>query len=300
MIKAADLIAKFRRALDDKWGYIWGTSGEQWTDAKQRQLEQTTDEDRAQGRQYGSKWIGHMVADCSGLFTWAFRQLGGEMYHGSDTMYRKWCTDHGRLNAGKRSDGKQLLPGSAVFCWNGTKYSHVGLYVGDGTVIEAMGTKNGVTTSKASASKWKYWGELKGVEYGEYQSVKPPKDQVYPGEPGEDSGESGWVPAKPTLRKGARGEYVTLMQTRLINLGYDLGSWGADGSFGSATEKAVRQFQQDWGLTVDGIVGPKTWAMLDGTPDRKLYTVTIRELTKSQAEALAAKYPGATVSEKEG
>ena len=69
MLKAEALIAKFRQALDEHWGYIWGTAGEKWTAEKQKELEKTTDANRAQGRQYGSKWIGHRVADCSGLFS---------------------------------------------------------------------------------------------------------------------------------------------------------------------------------------------------------------------------------------
>ena len=101
MIAAEALIAKFRQALEEKWGYIWGTAGEKWTAAKQAALEKTSDPDRAQGRAYGSKWIGHQVADCSGLFSWAFKQLGGYMYHGSDTMFRKYCTNKGELKKGK-------------------------------------------------------------------------------------------------------------------------------------------------------------------------------------------------------
>ena len=99
MITTQDLITKFRQALEEKWGYIWGTAGVQWTAAKQKELEQTTDPDREQGRRYGKKWIGHRVADCSGLFSWAFRQLGGTMYHGSNTMYLKWCADKGSLQS---------------------------------------------------------------------------------------------------------------------------------------------------------------------------------------------------------
>ena len=165
MITPEVLIAKFRQALDEHWGYIWGTAGEAWTEVKQKELEKTTDSSRAQGRKYGSKWIGHTVADCSGLFSWAFRKLGGTMYHGSDTMYRKYCVNKGELNKGKRADCATLKPGTAVFVWNGKKYSHVGLYVGDGTVIEAMGTIQGVTTSKVTAGKWTHWGELDGVDY---------------------------------------------------------------------------------------------------------------------------------------
>lgn len=61
-----------------------------------------------------------------------------------------------------------------------------------------------------------------------------------------------------TLRKGSKGASVTKMQKMLIALGYDLGKWGADGSFGETTEKAVEAFQQDKGLEVDGVYGPKT------------------------------------------
>lgn len=166
MIKASELIYKFQQALNDGWGYIWGMAGEYWTTAKQKAIEKTTDADRAMSRKYGSKWIGHWVADCSGLFTWAFRQLGGYMYHGSDTMFRKYTTYNGELKSGKRTDGRELRPGTAVFTYNKTKkkYGHVGLYIGDGLVIEAASTEKGVIASPVN-KKWTYWGELKGVDY---------------------------------------------------------------------------------------------------------------------------------------
>ena len=44
MISTDRLIEMFRRALNDHWGYIWGTAGEQWTEAKQKVLEQTTEQ----------------------------------------------------------------------------------------------------------------------------------------------------------------------------------------------------------------------------------------------------------------
>lgn len=167
LITTADLIDKFKQALANNWGYIWGTAGEIWTAAKQAELEKTTDKDREQGRKYGSKWIGHKVADCSGLFSWAFKQLGGYMYHGSNTMWDKYCTAKGELRNGKRTDGQELKPGTAVFTYSEKdgKRGHVGLYIGDGWVIEAKGTQAGVIKSKVTNSKWVEWGELKGVDY---------------------------------------------------------------------------------------------------------------------------------------
>ena len=66
-----------------------------------------------------------------------------------------------------------------------------------------------------------------------------------------------------TLRNGSEGEDVAQLQSYLIQLGYDCGSWGADGDFGDATEIAVKEFQTDNKLEVDGIVGPMTYAALE-------------------------------------
>ena len=86
------------------------------------------------------------------------------MYHGSNTMWNKYCNSKGKLNKGKRADGQPLKPGTAVFVLkNGTNRSHVGLYIGNDTVIEASGTQSGVITTKITNTKWSEWGELKGV-----------------------------------------------------------------------------------------------------------------------------------------
>ena len=88
------------------------------------------------------------------------------MYHGSNTMCNKYCTSKGKLSGGKRTDGQELKPGTAVFVLKGTSdRSHVGLYIGNGIVIEASGTQVGVITTEITNKKWCEWGELKGVEY---------------------------------------------------------------------------------------------------------------------------------------
>ncbi|GLC30966.1 peptidoglycan-binding protein [Clostridium omnivorum] len=66
------------------------------------------------------------------------------------------------------------------------------------------------------------------------------------------------------LRKGSSDPLVKKLQQGLINLGYDLGSYGADGAFGNKTEQAVISFQRDHGLLVDGVVGSQTWGALLG------------------------------------
>lgn len=59
------------------------------------------------------------------------------------------------------------------------------------------------------------------------------------------------------------GSDVVYLQRILVKLNYNLGNTGADGKYGSMTEKAVKKFQEEHGLVADGIVGVKTWAMLE-------------------------------------
>jgi peptidoglycan hydrolase-like protein with peptidoglycan-binding domain len=62
------------------------------------------------------------------------------------------------------------------------------------------------------------------------------------------------------FRYGSTGDAVKRIQTRLNQLGFACGT--ADGRFGSLTDRAVRAFQKNCGLTADGIVGSQTLARL--------------------------------------
>jgi peptidoglycan hydrolase-like protein with peptidoglycan-binding domain len=64
---------------------------------------------------------------------------------------------------------------------------------------------------------------------------------------------------KQVLRQGSSGGAVKILQAGLNGRGYPL---VADGAFGPGTDRAVRRFQSDRGLAVDGIVGPQTWVAL--------------------------------------
>ena len=63
-------------------------------------------------------------------------------------------------------------------------------------------------------------------------------------------------------KKGGSGETVKALQLLLIGNGCPCGSWGADGKFGAATEKAVFRYQKEKGLQQDGMAGPETWGSL--------------------------------------
>lgn len=92
----------------------------------------------------------------------------------------------------------------------------------------------------------KTWGALNGLA-------------PVAGRPAPVSSSSG----HPTLSRGAKGGAVYDLQRALAAAGANPG--GVDGDFGPATEGAVRRFQASHGLSVDGVVGPRTWAALTGS-----------------------------------
>jgi hypothetical protein len=188
MINANDLIAKFLYAIENIWGYIWGQWGAMWTAAKQKQKvsymvskygtgwknnSEARSDNYYMAAMYGDKWIGHDVADCSGLFRWAFDQLGGAISHSSNRIWLSYCKSKGEMKAGCKEDGTPILAGTAVFVHpsGNSKRTHIGLYIGDGRVIEAASTQKGVIESKVTDKKWVEWGELKDVIYGEPEPV---------------------------------------------------------------------------------------------------------------------------------
>ena len=69
----------------------------------------------------------------------------------------------------------------------------------------------------------------------------------------------------PVLRVGSTGLPVRRLQSRMSAVGFNTG--GVDGRFGAKTEAAVRKLQQDFNLSVDGVVGPQTWQVVDALED---------------------------------
>ena len=135
------------------------------------------------------------------------------------------------------------VPGVLVFM-----NKHVGVYIGNGEVIEARGHAYGVIKTKLNARAWTSWGYCPYVTYEVAEPVKQKTTNI----------------ALPILKKGSKGESVKAMQILLIGYGYTMGSYGADGSFGGATEKALKAYQAANGLEPDASCGPKTWAKLLG------------------------------------
>ena len=254
-IKASSLIDSIRQAYEEKWGYIWGTRGQVWTQAQQDKAT------RDMTVKHGQKWVGKRVADCSGLIKWAYQQHGGDIYHGSNTMWNKYTGRRGTM-----SGTLELKPGTAVFTVTDGVRGHVGVYIGGGKCIEAKGTAYGVVMSELQ--RWDEWGELTGIEYD------LPAETV--------------TISRRTLRKGDEGGDVEALQ-QLLNADPRYPT-KVDGIFGKDTAASVRAFQADNGLKADGIVGPLTWAALDkaGTADDE----DGEKETPSASDEAATSHPG--------
>lgn len=69
------------------------------------------------------------------------------------------------------------------------------------------------------------------------------------------------IQSRRVVKKGMSGSDVVLIQRILNNLGYPVGS--IDGIAGIKFDKSVKMFQNERGLVADGMVGPKTWLMLE-------------------------------------
>ena len=109
--------------------------------------------------------------DCSGLFVKWFRDQGASIYHGSNTIYRKYCSEKGKLTS-----VSLLRPGMAVFKWNPNTpekfndglgdFQHIGLVTSVNPLrIVHASTGTMCVTTDTKLGKWAYWGKLKNVAY---------------------------------------------------------------------------------------------------------------------------------------
>lgn len=254
MITAGNLMKWFYYMYENNWGYIFGKSGQKWTEKAQAAA---TNE---MAVKYGKRWIGHYVTDCSGAFVYAYKKEGASIYHGSDTIFKKYCSSKGKLVKGQREDREPIKPGTAVFLYDDGKRHHIGLYVGNDTVIEAKGTIYGVVVSRLN--HWDEWGELKDVDYTNCYDEIP---EIDPSD------------TRRMLRQGCTGDDVKELQHALNTWNQGIQAIEEDGKFGPKTKLMVELFQDAKDLKADGIVGPKTWKALEEymQPSRKTVKMAV-------------------------
>lgn len=122
---------------------------------------------------------------------------------------------------------------------------HVGIYVGNGKVVEWRGFSYGCVMTDVHKRPWTHWYKMPWVEYGE--AAEP---------------ESGALLGSRLLKRGAKGADVRQLQQTLNDLGFAAGE--TDGIYGADTEAAVRRMQQAALVAVDGQYGANSHAALMG------------------------------------
>ena len=272
------------------WAYVFGARGEYCSPANRRSYYKSKGDEHPtiktackgfdSGNCSGCKWYPSgkrtRFFDCRGFTYWVLLQVYGWKLMGTGATAQWNNADNWKAKGTIDTMPKDTL--CCLFVQKGKTMSHTGFGLNNETVECSSGVQHFTTRNK----KWTHWGVPACVDGQITPTPEPTPDK------------------KPTLKRGSKGEYVTLAQTELINKGYSCGSFGADGEFGAATEAAVKKFQKDHGLTVDGIIGEKTWAALDQQETPTKYTVVIPHLSISQADALIRQYPDATKTEERG
>lgn len=128
---------------------------------------------------------------------------------------------------------------------------HMGIYIGNGQVVEARGTFYGVVITKLNERPWTSWRKQPEIDYSE-KVVNPMILQKGM----KDSAKGGYAGT-------AVSEWQETLTQKGIKMINDSGKqFGVDGLFGSATENGTKEFQKQSGLTPTGAVDYPTFAKI--------------------------------------
>lgn len=163
-----DLAAYALQAYENGWGYVWGTYGNVLTESLfQYKLQQYPDGVGNYKDFIEKNWLNQRTTDCVGLikgYGWldvndlSIRYAtNGMPDYGANQMYaaaKDKGSDYGTM------DTMPEVPGLAVW-----KSGHIGVYIGNGKVVEAMGTRYGVVMTDLESRNWTGWCEIPFIDY---------------------------------------------------------------------------------------------------------------------------------------
>lgn len=208
--------------------------------------------------------------DCSSSIIDIWERVGvkvksaGATYTGNMESVFKRMGFEDVTNKVNRITGSGLEPGDILL----NHRNHAAMYVGSGKVFNASINEKGTATGGKTGDQT--GKEIRIVNYYNYPwncVLRYSKDENCKKTEKKPISTSNYdysmYPVElPMLKNGDKSEYVKSAQLLLIGRGFSCGGYGADGDFGPATFISVKNFQTEKNLSVDGIIGPKTWAML--------------------------------------
>ncbi len=167
-----DLVKWAQMAYDNKWGYVWGSHGNVLTANELKRLEKTFGSHVTDKEEYiKSHWLGRRTSDCVGLikgYGW-YDETSGTIKYGTNGM--KDVTADGMFNAAVEKGPISTvpdIPGIAV--WH---QGHIGVYIGNGYVIHAANTYDGVIKTPITSSGWTHWLKVPYINYIEETEDNP-------------------------------------------------------------------------------------------------------------------------------
>ena len=161
---ATDLVTYAVHAWESGWGYVWGTYGNVLTESLLAyKVSQYPDGVGNHENFIRAHWLGGRTTDCVGLikgYSWLSPETMTIDYGthgmpdiGANQMYYS-ATESGTI------DTMPDIPGLAV--WHD---GHIGVYIGGGQVVEAMGTKYGVVKTELAGRGWTHWLKIPYINY---------------------------------------------------------------------------------------------------------------------------------------
>lgn len=163
-----DLVKFVLHAEESGWGYVWGTYGNVLRNPSLESLAEQYPEEVGERMEYIQEhWLGGRTADCGGLikgYVW-LDAVSGEIRYATNGMPALRADEIYEVATEKGTiDAIPEIPGLAVW-----KQGHIGVYIGNGEVIEAMSTERGVVRTNLIDGTWTHWLKVPNITYIEME-----------------------------------------------------------------------------------------------------------------------------------